>query len=58
MKPENLLLKSNTDDSNIKLADFGFAVEVNGFNITTQCGTPGYIAPEILRKIPYGKLAA
>jgi len=55
LKPENLLLKSKDKDTGVKLADFGFAVECNGDNITSQCGTPGYIAPEILQKIPYGK---
>jgi len=55
LKPENLLLTSKHDDANIKLADFGFATYCDGFNITTQCGTPGYIAPEILEHKPYGK---
>jgi serine/threonine protein kinase len=39
----------------LKLADFGFAVEVNGFSVSSQCGTPGYIAPEILNNQLYGK---
>lgn len=55
LKPENLLLTSKEDDANIKIADFGFAVEVNGLNISAQCGTPGYIAPEILNNHLYGK---
>jgi len=55
LKPENLLLSSKSDDSLIKLADFGFAIHVNGLSITNQCGTPGYIAPEILKNKPYGK---
>jgi len=55
LKPENLLLTSKHDDANIKLADFGFATYCDGYNITTQCGTPGYIAPEILERKPYGK---
>jgi len=57
LKPENLLLKSKTNDLEIKLADFGFAVRCKGENITNQCGTPGYIAPEILEAVPYGKPA-
>jgi len=55
LKPENLLLTSKDDDANLKIADFGFAVEVNGLNISAQCGTPGYIAPEILNNHLYGK---
>jgi len=36
------------DDSwNIKVADFGFATIVSGYN-ETQLGTPNYMAPEIL----------
>lgn len=54
LKPENLLLTSKDDDADTKIADFGFAVKVTGNNITTQCGTPGYIAPEILENKPYG----
>ena len=56
LKPENLLLTSKDDDADIKLADFGFAVKVNGNSIVDQCGTPGYIAPEILQSVPYGML--
>lgn len=53
LKPENLLL-SNEDDSEVKIADFGFAKRVFVPNsLTTQCGTPGYVAPEILEGIAY-----
>lgn len=56
LKPENLLLRSKTDDADIKLADFGFAIKTRGDKyLKTQCGTPGYVAPEILEKQPYGK---
>mmetsp|Transcript_24853 Transcript_24853/g.55829 ORF Transcript_24853/g.55829 Transcript_24853/m.55829 type:complete len:353 (+) Transcript_24853:203-1261(+) len=57
LKPENLLLASRDDDSDIKVADFGFAIYAEGYSITSQCGTPGYIAPEILKSKPYGKPA-
>ena len=41
LKPENLLLCSLTDDSSIKIADFGFAKIVKEPNsLRTQCGTP------------------
>lgn len=58
LKPENLLLQSKTDDRAVKLADFGFAKRVTSAEcLTTQCGTPGYVAPEVLFKIPYGTKA-
>lgn len=54
LKPENLLLFSEHNDSDIKIADFGFAKKCFAPNsLTTQCGTPGYVAPEILEGIPY-----
>ena len=54
LKPENLLLHSTDSDSNIKLADFGFAKKCPQPNsLTTQCGTPGYVAPEILEGTAY-----
>jgi len=58
LKPENLLLRSTEDDSSIKIADFGFAkiVKKKG-SLTTQCGTPGYVAPEILTGTPYDESA-
>jgi calcium/calmodulin-dependent protein kinase I len=55
LKPENLLLYAD-DDTSIKIADFGFAERTDGFiSLKTQCGTPGYVAPEILLGLPYGK---
>lgn len=54
LKPENLLLTSERDDSDIKIADFGFAKRVlQPKSLTTQCGTPGYVAAEILEGKPY-----
>ncbi|ETW06218.1 CAMK/CAMK1 protein kinase [Aphanomyces invadans] len=55
LKPENLLLTSHGDDASIKLADFGFAKLHGVDGLTTACGTPGYIAPEILQGAAYGK---
>ena len=49
LKPENLLLASMESDHNVKLADFGFAKRCESpACLATQCGTPGYVAPEIL----------
>lgn len=58
LKPENLLLLSPENDSEVKIADFGFAKRVFVPNsLTTQCGTPGYVAPEILEGLPYDTAA-
>jgi calcium/calmodulin-dependent protein kinase I len=55
LQPENLLLTSDGDDADIKVADFGFAKKVTELLPNeTACGTPGYVAPEILRGDPYG----
>uniref|UniRef100_A0AAX7UPF7 phosphorylase kinase n=1 Tax=Astatotilapia calliptera TaxID=8154 RepID=A0AAX7UPF7_ASTCA len=46
LKPENILLD---DYMNIKLTDFGFAVQIQpGQTLKEVCGTPGYLAPEII----------
>jgi len=52
LKPENLLLSS---DFTLKIADFGFA---NAFTenerlMYTECGTPGYMAPEVFTRSGY-----
>jgi calcium/calmodulin-dependent protein kinase I len=54
MKPKNLLLMSDDNDSFIKLADFGFAARVHApKSLSKQCGTPFFVAPEILLRKGY-----
>lgn len=53
-QPENLLYHSKDPKSSIKIADFGLARFLQGDLATTACGTPGYVAPEILEGKGYG----
>jgi len=52
LKPENILI---ANDGHIRLTDFGLCKEGIQANTTTStfCGTPEYLAPEILLKKPY-----
>lgn len=51
LKPENLLIDSQ---GNIKIADFGFCKRA-AENSFTLCGTPEYLAPEIIKSEGHGK---
>ena len=48
LKPENLLFSSPEADAVVKISDFGLAKVISDDLMTTACGTPGYVAPEIL----------
>jgi len=55
LKPENILL---TADGHICMTDFGISKEgitCNNDRTATFCGTPEYLAPEILKGSQYGK---
>lgn len=56
LKPENIVL-SMKNRGHVKFVDFGFAKmlpKTTNQRTETNCGTPAYIAPEILKNIPYG----
>uniref|UniRef100_A0A667WSN4 Calcium/calmodulin dependent protein kinase I n=1 Tax=Myripristis murdjan TaxID=586833 RepID=A0A667WSN4_9TELE len=56
LKPENLLYYSMDEDSKIMISDFGLSkIEGTGSVMSTACGTPGYVAPEVLAQKPYSK---
>ena len=49
LKPQNLLLTDFSDDGFLKIADFGFARHLETAALAeTLCGSPLYMAPEIL----------
>jgi serine/threonine protein kinase len=64
LKPENIVFESN---GYVKLTDFGIArklpsypdeiTEENNGLIVDTSGTPGYMSPEAMCKIPHGQAA-
>lgn len=57
LKPTNILISGNYPNDTLKLADFGFSryfidneeySDANQFMMTSFCGTPMYMAPEML----------
>jgi len=56
LKPENLLLASEDQTTEVKIADFGLSKIVNQkVMMQTACGTPGYVAPEVLSATGYDR---
>lgn len=55
LKPENLLLTKKFSNE-IKIADFGLAHILKDQNekLYLACGSPGYVAPEVLNNLGYG----
>ena len=51
IKLENIMIDSNL---NIKIIDFGFGLSVlKDKKLNIFCGTPSYMAPEMIKKIDY-----
>ncbi|RHY89195.1 hypothetical protein DYB35_008008, partial [Aphanomyces astaci] len=58
LKPQNLLLTEPSATSSLKIADFGFARHLESTSLAeTLCGSPLYMAPEILQFQKYDNKA-
>ncbi|XP_055345151.1 calcium/calmodulin-dependent protein kinase type 1-like isoform X2 [Paramacrobiotus metropolitanus] len=56
LKPENILFFNSGDNSAVSVSDFGLSkMEEDCRILSKPCGTPGYIAPEIIALQPHGK---
>ncbi|KAG2380891.1 Serine/threonine-protein kinase [Vigna angularis] len=54
LKPQNLLLSQNDEKAVLKIADFGFARSLQPRGLAeTLCGSPLYMAPEIMQLQKY-----
>jgi len=53
LKPENLLSAGDDEEEVIKIADFGFSKNFGDEKLKTSCGSPGYVAPEVLTNEDY-----
>lgn len=58
LKPQNLLLEREDDNTQVKICDFGYAKRVYvPQSLTTLCGSLHYVAPELLKNHPYDQSA-
>ncbi|KAM8867625.1 calcium/calmodulin-dependent protein kinase type 1D-like isoform 1-T3 [Synchiropus picturatus] len=55
LKPENLLYYNTDVNAKIMVSDFGLSKAPEHGVMSTACGTPGYVAPEVLSRQPYSK---
>lgn len=58
LKPENLLSSGSDEKEVIKIADFGFSKDFTDDKLQTSCGSPGYVAPEVLTSESYDKVGS
>ncbi|KAF8941262.1 hypothetical protein BGZ58_000547 [Dissophora ornata] len=57
LKPENLLFLDKSENARLMITDFGLSKVLTSGNdvLMTACGTPGYVAPEVLEQVGHGK---
>jgi len=55
LKPENLLCSGPSNEI-IKVTDFGLSKDFGTASLRTSCGTPDYVAPEVLKGQPYDNM--
>jgi calcium/calmodulin-dependent protein kinase I len=56
LKPENLIFRDPLETSDLLITDFGLSKLVGGNEfLSTTCGTPHYVAPEVLKESGHGK---
>jgi serine/threonine protein kinase len=55
VKPENIMIPDSAARGEFKLIDFGFATNWTGAEIKDSCGSPGYMAPEIMWEHSHGQ---
>jgi calcium-dependent protein kinase len=48
LKPENFILLDTTENSPIKIIDFGLSVNLKGQALTLKAGSAYYMSPEVL----------
>lgn len=56
LKPENILLRDKAEPSHVVISDFGLSkfIPEDGHLLMTACGSPQYVAPEVLLGKGYG----
>lgn len=53
LKPENIMMVNKTSND-LAVVDFGFMTKIKDFRkLFNRCGTPGYVAPEVLADQDY-----
>jgi len=56
IKPDNIMFTDNSENSGIKIIDFGLTKTLSpNEKVNEGMGTISYVAPEVLSKMPYNK---